>query len=425
MENFIKKIYIHEVRDLKNIEINIDDKELKHLILTGKNGVGKTTLLKRIQKNLEVIQDRKLDELNFEWRKFYKQSKENIEKIKNKNIRTNEEERSLIKNKENYEAFKQFIKRYEDGMKLEFKNGSLIEQKYADGKFILAYFKATRNVKIDIPTNVPKVVLKETYDMKDNIGNIFLNYLVYLKTQQSFARNENEMEEVNKIQAWFDKFEGALQQLFEDESIHLKFDYKNLNFKINQDGKEPYGFDVLSDGYSAILDIVINIILRMEKQNMGVYDIEGIVIIDELENHLHIGLQKSILPFLTEFFPKIQFIISTHSPFVLNSIENAVIFDLEKKQRVEDLSGLAYEGIVEGYFDINQYSEVIKEKLEKYRKFAEIINKTDDEEEEMFELRRYLKGISLELSPEVVLDFNNIELARKNSRRSISLDGGK
>lgn len=74
--------------------------------------------------------------------------------------------------------------------------------------------------------------------------------------------------------------------------------------------------------------IISDLILRMDKNwllknHLSQYDIEGIVLIDELETHLHIELQKKILPFLTGFFPKIQFISSTHSPYILNSISNA------------------------------------------------------------------------------------------------------
>lgn len=52
-----------------------------------------------------------------------------------------------------------------------------------------------------------------------------------------------------------------------------------------------------------------------------------------------LSTEKSILPFLTRFFPNIQFIISTHSPYILNSIENCVIYDLEKRIRMENMSG--------------------------------------------------------------------------------------
>lgn len=247
------------------------------------------------------------------------------------------------------------------------------------------------------------------------MSNIFLNYLVYLKTQQSFARNENDSETVDSIQKWFDNFQDALCNLFQDDSITLKFDYKNLTFKIYQRNRKEYGFESLSDGYSAVIDIVINLILRMEKTKSGIYDIGGIVIIDEVETHLHIELQKRIMPFLTSFFPNVQFIISTHSPFVLNSLENAVIYDLEKNVRIENLSGYAYDGIVESYFDIDKYSDSIKDKLLKYEKLLNNENKDDNEIILEEKIRNDLKAIPKELAPELVYKFNNLELLRKTN----------
>lgn len=411
--SFITQIKIEEIRHLKDFQIDICDDELKHLILTGKNGSGKTTLLQRIREYLEAVPNENLIDLLSLWPKNLKLNYNWYTELLKKPNKTLEEQSQMESNKSAYETYVSSIKRYANGLQIAFNKADELVEKYRKGEYILAYFNATRNVKIDIPTNVPKIELQEKYSIQENIGKMFLNYLVYLKTQQSFARNENDIDEVNKIQIWFDNFENALRTLFEDKSIYLKFDYKNLNFSIYQDGRDPYGFDVLSDGYSAVLDIMINIILRMEKHHKQSYDIEGIVIIDELENHLHIGLQKNILPFLTSFFPNIQFIISTHSPFIINSIDNAVIYDLEKKQRVEDLSGIAYEGIVEGYFDINQYSEKIKIKLKRYNELVEKENKSEEEEEEEFGLRRYLKDIPSELAPEVTLAFNNIEISRK------------
>ena len=74
--------------------------------------------------------------------------------------------------------------------------------------------------------------------------------------------------------------------------------------------------------------------------------------IDEIEAHLHLELQKKIMPILTGIFPNIQFIVTTHSPFILNSIENTVIYDLANHMLVntpEGLSNIPYDGIVEGY----------------------------------------------------------------------------
>ena len=90
----------------------------------------------------------------------------------------------------------------------------------------------------------------------------------------------------------------------------------------------------------------------------------GIVLIDEIETHLHLELQKKILSFLTTLFPNIQFIVSTHSPFILNSLENAVIYDLEKKMLVKDgLSDIPYDGIVEGYFGASVFIRKTERKI--------------------------------------------------------------
>ena len=84
------------------------------------------------------------------------------------------------------------------------------------------------------------------------------------------------------------------------------------------------------------LRILSDLILRMDqnwllKNHLSGYNKEGVVLIDEIETHLHIELQRKILPFLTEFFPRLQFIVSTYSPYVLTSISNVVVFDLERQ----------------------------------------------------------------------------------------------
>lgn len=96
----------------------------------------------------------------------------------------------------------------------------------------------------------------------------------------------------------------------------------------------------------------------------------GIVLIDELETHLHIELQKKILPFLTEFFPNIQFIVTTHSPYILNSISNAKAYDLEKHVELENLAAFSSDELAEGYFEADEYSDTLKEELERYAQLS-------------------------------------------------------
>lgn len=79
-------------------------------------------------------------------------------------------------------------------------------------------------------------------------------------------------------------------------------------------------------------------------------------------------------------FPNIQFIVTSHSPFILNSLKDVVIYDLENKVLVEGgLQDVPYDGIVEGYFRAEKLSHVLKEKFEQYQSLVKKESLSDDE----------------------------------------------
>ena len=147
--------------------------------------------------------------------------------------------------------------------------------------------------------------------------------------------------------------------------------------------------------------MVTELMLRMEKNRNSAYDVEGVVLIDEIETHLHVELQKNILPILTTFFPNVQFIATSHSPFVLQSIDNAVIYDLENRILVEDLSAYSWNSIVENYFDIDQYSTIVKQKMQRYEELKQKEPLIDTEKNELKALENSLLSIGKNISPEL------------------------
>lgn len=148
----------------------------------------------------------------------------------------------------------------------------------------------------------------------------------------------------------------------------------------------------------------------MDAHNAKIYDLEGIVLIDEIETHLHVDLQKKILPFLTAFFPKIQFIVTTHSPFVLSSISNATICDLETRIVTTDLSAYSYGALIESYFEVDEYSQEIKDYIKEYEQLTTLLNPTDKEEERLRFLRNYFAHAPKYLSKGLIIKLNQIEL---------------
>ena len=92
----------------------------------------------------------------------------------------------------------------------------------------------------------------------------------------------------------------------------------------------------LSSGESAILCLFGELLRQADnyRKNIQLNAVTGIVLIDEIDKHLHIKLQKQILPLLLRIFPNVQFIVSSHSPFLNmglaeNLLERSRIFDLD------------------------------------------------------------------------------------------------
>jgi predicted ATP-binding protein involved in virulence len=262
-----------------------------------------------------------------------------------------------------------------------------------------------------VPTNVERVNLKKLYGLDEKANYDFIKYIVSLKADRSFARDEGNETEVQNIDKWFELFEKQLRVIFDDKNLKLLFERnsKEYNFKIKTAGNE-FGLNELSDGYAAILNIVSELLLRMNAHNAKAYDMEGIVLIDEIETHLHVELQKRILPFLTAFFPKIQFIVTTHSPFVLQSVENATICDLETRIITQDLTAYSYDALVESFFMTDKYSEIVKEKIAEYEKLLAKTEKTAEDTENIKSLQNYFAFAPKYLSQELRVKLQQIEL---------------
>src|SRR5690606_24807541 len=125
-----------------------------------------------------------------------------------------------------------------------------------------------------------------------------------------------------------------------------------------------------------------------------------------------------ILPFLTDFFPKIQFIVSTHSPFVLSSLSNATICDLETRTITSDLSGYSYDALIESYFRADKYSEEIKSKIFEFEHLVSIQDRTNEQNDKLRFLRNYFAHTPKYLSTELLVKLQQIELNELNNKNS-------
>ena len=256
-EYFISEIDIDKLYHLSNIKIQLDSTKRQHLLLTGKNGSGKTSLLLRIKNFLNFIQDEQLMRLMLYWQTFKKQAK-----LKGELAPDEVEKYNLEKD---YKSYREQLEKYTNGVRIELNEYDKLTTEYQHGNFIIAYFSSERKAQFDVPNGVENIELAETYGIDKSAGTVLLKYMVHLKTQQIYAKNVGDDTVAVMIQQWFDRFESALRILLGEQSIHLEYDYKRYNFKICQNGREPFGFNELSDGYSSIIYMVSDLILRMDK----------------------------------------------------------------------------------------------------------------------------------------------------------------
>ena len=125
---------------------------------------------------------------------------------------------------------------------------------------------------------------------------------------------------------------------------------------------------LLSSGETALMCLFGEIIRQADtlRNNIPLNQIQGIVLIDEIEKHLHIRLQKELLPGLLKLFPGIQFIVSSHSPFLNMGLASekgikSQIFDLDNGAlQCEPTTNEVYQNTYELFLgERNTYAEAL------------------------------------------------------------------
>lgn len=145
-------------------------------------------------------------------------------------------------------------------------------------------------------------------------------------------------------------------------------------------------FRQLSDGYRAYIgwlgDMLFHIAMsrrRSRSRAQPIAETRGVVLVDEIDLHLHPEWQRTIVPTLSRALPNVQFVVSTHSPLVVGSLESANIFVLDENEGSTDVRSLgervhgrtSEQILLSPYFGLESTrSEDVRAKLEKLAEAA-------------------------------------------------------
>ena len=116
--------------------------------------------------------------------------------------------------------------------------------------------------------------------------------------------------------------------------------------------KQTVAYENLSHGQRNILSMVGDIafkaiILNPHLGDEAVKAVKGIVLIDEIDLHLHPRWQRIIVPALLGAFPQLQFVATTHSPFIIQSLNEGVLLDLNEMEVDDQVHNLPLQDIVQ------------------------------------------------------------------------------
>jgi len=169
----------------------------------------------------------------------------------------------------------------------------------------------------------------------------------------------------------------------------------------------------MSHGYQSTIAWIADLVGQVWSEAGGrvpLEEIEGLVLIDEIDLHLHPTWQRGLIRSLRHALPRVQFVATTHSPMVLPGLEPHEIFILEREQdgsvRWEQSTQqprlLTGGEIYDRFFDIRSvYPDEHADKLHRYLRLASDAYRSDEEDREMLELKTWLEleGVPVAYEP--------------------------
>jgi predicted ATP-binding protein involved in virulence len=208
---------------------------------------------------------------------------------------------------------------------------------------VVAYYRANRRLR-----GMPD--LGNIFELEmDRVGayegalNAGANYKAMC--QWFYLRENQELRE--KLQIRHDRsFEFPELKAVRSVLVRSLENVKRVFFKdsppsLNIEFQDPRGvpqvqsLEQLSDGYRNLLALILDFARRLAQANPTLenpLDAPGILLIDEIELHLHPRWQQTVIPRLRESFPNTQLVVATHSPQVLTTVESRGIQILENGQ---------------------------------------------------------------------------------------------
>lgn len=317
-----KSLKINEWKQFQDIEIDFHQ---KLTILTGANGSGKTTLLNLLSRHFgwyftelsTPTKDKTSGGIKWisgflKW--FKRESVQNIPNNIGQIVYTNDSIANLVIHENNNPQYTVDIQSQQALNGLNIVSHRDIFKYQQVGSIPTAKRSKKEACNIVLQNNLQYYVQGNQYRQNVNfsIKETLLSWAI------SGAGNEF-IEPDAELKKNFEDFQEILRILLPKSIGFRNITIRNYEIVLITDSGE-FMIDAVSGGIASIIDIAWQIYNFADRTE------SFIVLIDEIENHLHPTMQRAILPDLVTAFPNVQFIISTHSPLVVGSVKDSNVY---------------------------------------------------------------------------------------------------
>jgi energy-coupling factor transporter ATP-binding protein EcfA2 len=204
---------------------------------------------------------------------------------------------------------------------------------------------------------------------------VLLQWIANNRTQSALANADGDTQAATNYDFSLTRITNFIQEVCGLE-IAFRLERSPLAVTLRING-ENVQFDGLPDGLKSIISWVADLSLRLEaipwEKEGDVFTQPIILFLDEIDIHLHPKWQRRILPAVQKLLPNAQIFASTHSPFVVGSVEDAWIYKLPDPVQghttekevvgIKSGAGQSYRLILEEIFGINEEFDVETESL--------------------------------------------------------------
>lgn len=216
-------------------------------------------------------------------------------------------------------------------------------------------------------------------DCVDGSANIKLMVNWFSKmTVQKYQNQELGLGGIPELEAVYSAMESCYRRITGSDFVKIQYNMGTRELEVAY--KDPSGelmrisMNQLSDGYKSTISLVADIAYRMAVLNPQLLgqvctETDGIVLIDEVDLHLHPTWQQQILKDLTEIFPKVQFIVTTHAPAVISTVksENVIMLDAgEAYEPSGEIHGKDINTIISGIMRSTERPAAIKDLFQQF-----------------------------------------------------------